>query len=144
MGRLLSRAAGAPGAEGVISESGYRPGVSPISAGLRCKCPRCGRGPLYVGYLTVAERCSACGTDLSKADSGDGPAVFIIFILGFLVVPLALLLEARLAPPMWVHMVIWPPVILGGALALLRPMKGVLIALQYHHRASDSGTETYD
>ncbi len=140
MGRLLSR----PGkAEGVIPESGYRR-VSPVSVGLRCKCPRCGEGPLYAGFLTVAERCSACGTDLSKADSGDGPAVFIIFILGFLVVPLALLLEAQLAPPMWVHMVVWPPVILGGALAMLRPMKGVMIALQYHHRASDSGTETYD
>ena len=130
--------------EAAISESGYRPGGSPISTGLRCKCPRCGRGPLYAGYLTVAERCSVCGTDLGKADSGDGPAVFIIFILGFLVVPLALLLEAQLAPPMWVHMVVWPPVIVGGALALLPPMKGVLIALQYHHRASDSGTETYD
>jgi uncharacterized protein (DUF983 family) len=127
-----------------MSESGYTQRVSPISAGLGCKCPRCGRGPLFDGYLQVAERCSACGVDLRKADSGDGPAVFIIFILGFVVVPLALLVEAKLAPPMWVHMAIWPVVILGGSLALLRPLKGLLIALQYHHRASDSGTETYD
>ena len=61
------------------------PRVSPIAAGLACRCPRCGRGRLFDGYLTVAARCSACGLDLSKADSGDGPAVFIIFILGFLV-----------------------------------------------------------
>jgi len=115
-----------------------------VSAGLRCKCPRCGRGALFDGYLTVAESCSACGLDLRKADSGDGPAVFIIFILGFLIVPLALIFEAWAAPPMWLHMVIWPPLVVLGTLALLRPMKGVMIALQFHHKASDSGTETYE
>ena len=118
--------------------------VSPVSAGLACRCPRCGRGPLYSGFLTVAERCSDCGLDLRKADSGDGPAVFLIFILGFIVVPLALLVESWFAPPYWVHLVLWPPVILAGTVGLLRSMKGVLIALQYHHRASDSGTEDYD
>jgi uncharacterized protein (DUF983 family) len=120
------------------------PRVSPIAAGIACKCPRCGRGPLYDGYLTVAESCTACGLDLRKADSGDGPAVFIIFILGFLVVPMALLLEAKVAPPYWVHIAIWPVVILGGALGLLRPLKSVLIALQFHHRASEGGTQSYD
>jgi uncharacterized protein (DUF983 family) len=99
---------------------------------------------VFDGFLTVAESCSACGLDLSKADSADGPAVFVIFILGFLLVPLALLFEAMVEPPLWLHVVIWPPLILGGSLALLRPMKGVMIALQYHHKASDSGTETYD
>ena len=119
-------------------------GSSPIKTGLACRCPRCGRGPLFAGFLTVAERCTDCGLDLRKADSGDGPAVFLIFILGFVVVPLALLLESAVAPPYWLHLVLWPPVILGGTIGLLRPMKGVLIALQYHHRASDSGTEDYD
>ena len=118
--------------------------VSPVAAGLACRCPRCGKGPLYDGFLTVAERCSACGLDLRKADSGDGPAVFLIFILGFIVVPLALLVESWFEPPYWVHLVLWPPVILAGTVGLLRSMKGVLIALQYHHRASDSGTEDYD
>ena len=127
-----------------MSESGYRPRVSPVSAGLACKCPRCGCGALFDGYLTVAERCTECGLDLRKADSGDGPAVFIIFILGFLIVPLALLFESIAAPPLWLHMVIWPPLVLIGSLALLRPMKGLMIALQYHHKASDSGTESYD
>ena len=70
--------------------------------------------------------------------------MFIIFILGFLVVPLALWVESRFAPPMWLHMTIWPPVILGGALGLLRPMKGVMIALQYRHKASESGAIDYD
>ncbi|MDH3475125.1 MAG: DUF983 domain-containing protein [Rhodospirillales bacterium] len=127
-----------------MGEEGYHPRISPVGAGLRCKCPRCGRGRLFHGYLTVAGACESCGLDLEKADSGDGPAVFIIFILGFLVVPLALLFEAWFAPPYWLHMAIWPAVILGGALALLRPLKGLMIALQFHHKASESGTQRYD
>ncbi len=127
-----------------MPEESYYPRVSPVSAGLGCKCPRCGRGRLFHGYLTVAETCGSCGFDLRKADSGDGPAVFIIFILGFLVVPLALLVEAQFAPPMWLHLAVWPVVILGGALGLLRPLKGLLIAVQFHHKASDSGTRDYD
>ena len=89
-----------------MSDSEHYPRLSPFRAGLACKCPRCGRGPLYSGFLTVAERCSVCGLDLQEADSGDGPAVFIIFILGILVVPLALLFEAKVAPPMWLHVAI--------------------------------------
>ena len=127
-----------------VPEPGSHPKVSPWGAGLACRCPRCGRGRLYAGYRKVAEACTDCGLDLRKADSGDGPAVFIIFILGFLVVPAALLLESLLAPPYWVHIVVWPVVILGGALSLLPPLKGLMIALQFHHKASDSGTERYD
>ena len=122
----------------------YHRRVSPFASGLACRCPRCGRGPLFAGVLQVAERCPECGCDLRKADSGDGPAVFIIFIMGALIVPLALLVESAFAPPYWVHVAVWPPVILGGTLALLRPMKATLIALQFHHRASDSGTQDYD
>jgi len=117
---------------------------SPIATGIACKCPRCGRGRLFAGFLTVAERCESCGLDLTKQDAGDGPAVFIILILGAIVVPLALLLESAAAPPMWLHMVIWPPVILAGALLMLRPFKGVLIALQFKHKASEGGTVDYD
>ena len=127
-----------------MSDPGYSSLPSPIASGLRCKCPRCGRGSLFAGFLTVAESCDACGLDLRKADSADGPAVFVIFILGFLMVPPALLFEAMAEPPLWLHVVIWPPLILAGSLALLRPMKGLMIALQFHHKASESGTETYD
>jgi uncharacterized protein (DUF983 family) len=94
--------------------------------------------------LSVVPRCAVCGADLSKADSGDGPAVFVIFILGILVVPLALGLEALVHPPYWVHALVWPPVILAIALALLRPFKAVLIALQFKNRASESGHISYD
>ena len=118
--------------------------VSPISAGLGCKCPRCGRGRLFDGFLKVAGRCSACGLDLTKQDSGDGPAVIVIFLLGALVVPLALLLEFKVEPPLWVHLMIWPVVVLGGALAMLRPLKGLMIALQYKNKASEGGLVHYD
>ena len=127
-----------------MSGPAYQTRRPSLRAGLACKCPRCGQGPLYDGFLSVAERCNVCGLDLQKADSGDGPAVFIIFILGFLVVPLALIFEAKVAPPMWLHMAIWPPLILGGALGLLRPMKGLIIALQFRNKASESGTIEYD
>jgi len=118
--------------------------VSILEAALRCRCPRCGKGKLYDGYLQVAERCQSCGLDLRKADSGDGPAVFLIFIVGALVVALAFWLESAAAPPMWVHMAIWPAFTLIVSLALLRPAKALLIALQFRHRASDSGTVHYD
>ncbi len=117
---------------------------SAFATGLACKCPRCGHGRLFAGFLTVAERCAVCGLDFKKADSGDGPAVFIIFILGFLVVPAAIWVEFRFEPPMWLHLTIWPPVILGGALGLLWPMKSMMIALQYRHQASESGTVDYE
>lgn len=78
-----------------------------------------------------------CGTALRERHSGDGPAVFVIFVLGAVVVPLALWLEVGLHPPYWVHAVVWPVVVLAGSLALLRPFKGVLVALQYRHGTPD-------
>ena len=116
-----------------MAEDWYPP-VSPFAAGLACKCPRCGRGRLYSGLLKVAARCEACGLDLAKQDSGDGPAVFVILILGFVVVGLALWVELAYEPPFWVHAVLWVPLILVGALVLLRPFKATLIALQFRHR----------
>ncbi|MDJ0893628.1 MAG: DUF983 domain-containing protein [Alphaproteobacteria bacterium] len=115
----------------------YFPRVSPFAAGLFCKCPRCGSGRLFDGFLTVAEGCSVCELDFSAHDSGDGPAVFIILILGFVVVGLALWTEMNYAPPLWLHAVLWPPLILGGALAMLRPLKATMIALQYRHFTED-------
>jgi len=99
-----------------------------------CRCPACGRGRLFDGFLEIARRCEVCGLELCAQDSGDGPAVFVILILGFIVVGLALWTEVTFEPPFWVHALAWPPVILGGALLMLRPFKAVLIALQYRHR----------
>jgi uncharacterized protein (DUF983 family) len=112
---------------------GYLPEVSTLQAALGCKCPRCGKGRLYRGLLNVRPACEVCGLDLSAQDAGDGPAVFVIFLLGFIVVGLAALVEIRFAPPIWVHLALWTPLILGGAVLMLRPLKAGLIALQYRH-----------
>jgi uncharacterized protein (DUF983 family) len=111
--------------------------VSPYAAGLSCRCPRCGKGALFTGAfsLDVNARCGACDLDLKFVDPGDGPAVFAIMLLGFLMLGSALFVEFRFSPPLWVHIAIWTPVTLVVALGLLRPMKGVLIALQYHNKA---------
>jgi uncharacterized protein (DUF983 family) len=99
---------------------------------------------LFNGLLTVAARCERCELDFSASDSGDGPAVFVIFIIGPIVVGLALWLEASVAPPMWLHLVLWIPTILGGSIALLRPFKATLVALQYRHKAGEAGSQTFD
>ena len=110
-----------------------------LRLGWQCKCPKCGRGNLYKPGLTLdlRDKCEICGLDLGKNDSADGPAVFLIFILGFLLVPLALILDARLQPPLWVHVLLWGTLALGITVGMLRPLKAYIIALQYKHRRSD-------
>ena len=94
--------------------------------------------------MTVAERCTHCNLDLSTQDSGDGPAVFVIFIIGPIVTGLAFWVEMAFTPPMWLHLVLWIPAIMLGSIALLRPFKAVLVALQYRHKAGEAGTRTFD
>ena len=110
---------------------------SPMVAGLLGRCPRCGKGRLFQGFLALQPRCEYCGLDFSFAYSADGPAVFVIFISGFIVAGSALAVEMLYAPPYWVHAVLWGPLILITTLGPLRPMKGLLIALQYHHKAAE-------
>jgi uncharacterized protein (DUF983 family) len=81
----------------------------------------------------VRAACPACGLDLSAEDAGDGPAVFLILILGAVAVGLAAWMELEFSPPIWVHLIVLTPVIIGGAIGLLRPLKAGLIALQYRH-----------
>jgi uncharacterized protein (DUF983 family) len=111
--------------------------VSPYVAGLTCRCPRCGKGKLYNGFLTLASRCEACGLDYGFIDAGDGPAIFVILIAGFIVVGAALVVEVKYQPSLWIHAALWLPLILATTLLPLRAMKALLIALQYHHRASE-------
>jgi uncharacterized protein (DUF983 family) len=119
----------------VIESSEKRP--SPIVTGLSGRCPRCGRGKLFEGFLALRPRCDQCGLDFSFADSADGPAFFVMFISGFIVAGSALIVEVLYAPPYWVHALLWGPLILLTTLAPLRPVKGLLIALQYHHQAAE-------
>ncbi|MDG4574907.1 MAG: DUF983 domain-containing protein [Defluviicoccus sp.] len=106
-----------------------------LLAGARGRCPRCGQGALFAGFLTVTRRCSACGLSFAGHDAGDGPAVFGIFILGFVVVGLAVWLEAAFEPPLWVHALVWIPVTIAASVGLLRPLKGMTIAAQYRFRS---------
>lgn len=115
----------------------YYPPQSPILTGLRCVCPRCGRGALFDGYLDVKEHCAECGLNLRNHDSGDGPAVFLIFILGFLVVPIALWVSMTWDWPLWLHALVWSIVTLALTIGMLRPAKAVVVGLQYRHRRSE-------
>jgi uncharacterized protein (DUF983 family) len=111
--------------------------TSSIARGLRGRCPRCGDGSLFTGFLRLRPRCERCGLDYGFADAGDGPAVFAILGAGFVVVFAALLVEVLFQPPFWLHAVLWLPLILFTTLAPLRLIKGLLIALQYHHTAQE-------
>ncbi|GER03804.1 membrane protein [Iodidimonas nitroreducens] len=117
--------------------------VSLFKAGLFSRCPRCGNGALYSGFLNIKPSCSSCGLDFSGIDSGDGPAVFIILIVGFIVTFAALFVETQFQPPYWVHVVLWGPLILALSLGLLRPLKAMMVALQYRHKAGE-GTSMDD
>ena len=92
---------------------------------------------MFAGFLSLRPACENCGLDYGFIDSGDGPAVFIILIAGFLVVGAALIVEVKYQPPFWVHAALWLPLILLVTLAPLRPMKALMIALQYHHKAAE-------
>ena len=109
----------------------------PIGRGLRGRCPRCGEGRLFHGFLSLRPTCERCGLDYGFADAGDGPAVFVILIGGFIVVFAALMTEVVYQPPYWIHAALWLPLILIVTLVPLRLVKGLLIALQYHHKAAE-------
>lgn len=114
-----------------------RPPPSALTAGLLCRCPACAEGPLFRGFLNVRDRCAACNADLSGQDSGDGPVPFVIFLVGAVVVGLALFVEVSYQPAIWLHLVLWLPLTIFLVLALMRPAKALMIALQYKHRRED-------
>jgi len=116
------------------------PSAPTLKAALLGRCPRCGEGRLFTGLLTLGLRpkCARCGLDYGFIDTGDGPAVFGILVLGILVLGLALVVEFKAAPPIWVHVVLWGPVTFALGFGLLRVLKSTLIALQYRHRAGEA------
>jgi uncharacterized protein (DUF983 family) len=117
------------------------PNNLPIGRGLRGRCPRCGEGRLFQGFLALRPACERCGLSYSFADAGDGPAVFVILIGGGIVVFVALMTEVIYQPPYWLHAALWLPLILIVTLVPLRLIKGLLIALQYHHKAAEGRLE---
>jgi uncharacterized protein (DUF983 family) len=111
--------------------------VQSILTGLAGRCPGCGQGKLFSGFLGLRKQCDRCGLDYAFADAGDGPAIFVILFSGFVVVGAALIVEVVYQPPFWLHALLWGPLILIVTLLPLRLIKGLLIALQYHHRAAE-------
>ncbi|MCA1999382.1 MAG: DUF983 domain-containing protein, partial [Hyphomicrobiales bacterium] len=109
----------------------------PVSAALGGRCPRCGEGRLFAGFLKLAPGCRACGLDYAFADSGDGPAVFVILIAGFLIIGLALYVEIAYEPPFWLHLALFLPLTILVCLALLRPLKALMIGLQFRNKAEE-------
>ena len=100
--------------------------------GMMGRCPACGEGKLFRAFVKVADRCNACGEDLHHHRADDFPAYLTIFLVGHLVVPIALYVEIVYQPSYWLHAVIWTPLIIGLSLGLLQPIKGTIVALQWH------------
>ena len=110
---------------------------SAVKVGLQGCCPKCGQGRLYSKLLTPANSCKACGLDYSFIDAGDGPAFFVILIISFVLMTFAVIVETNFHPPIWLHMVLWGPLIIGGSLWGLRFSKGFMIAMQYQTAAGE-------
>ena len=120
-----------------VSETQY-PTLSPLKTGIRCRCPRCGEGPLLKGYLTIREECPECKLSYSFADPADGPAFFVMSVVGLVGMILFMLFEFNLHPPIWVHFVFTFPLIAAMCMGILRPFKGWMVAAQYRHKALEA------
>lgn len=107
--------------------------VNPVIAGLACRCPECGRGRMFSGFLAVTPQCGVCGLDVTKAAPGDGPTTLILLVSGSLGC-FGIILNAFNAPnmPAWLLVLIWLPLTGVLSMLLLRPTKAMMIALQYH------------
>jgi len=110
---------------------------SSLSAGLRCRCPRCGEGHLFQGFLKIADACEACGLKFDFADPADGPAFFVMSGVGILVVAIWAIWAVAAQPPIWAQFLVVVPALVGGCLATLRPVKAWLVAEQYVHKAEE-------
>ena len=115
-----------------MSDKPLQPLITDLWRGLLGRCPCCGEGRMFRAFLKISDRCDACGEDLFHHRADDFPAYIVILVLGHLLVPAALYVDARFAPPYWVHLALWLPIILGLTVGLLQPVKGVIIALQWH------------
>lgn len=118
--------------------------LSPFTTGLRGACPKCGEGKIFRKFLTFEINCFACGESFPNEDAGDGPAVFVIFIVSIFIVPMALGFSMVLNAPMWLTFAIWIPIIVFASLFLLRVMRGVIFNLQWKHKALEIKSSEID
>jgi uncharacterized protein (DUF983 family) len=121
-----------------VTDRGEHPVTgSPILKAIAGRCPRCGQGRLFRGFLEIAPDCNVCGLNLAHHDAADGPAVFITFIVGTIAAVGAVWFDLSQNPPVWMHFVIWPVVVTGLSVGLLRPFKGFFVGVQFKYRAVD-------
>lgn len=120
-----------------MTDESYPP-LNPVITGIRCRCPRCGKGALYKGYLKIADRCDVCDLDFSFADTADGPAFFVMSIVGIFGMAGFMWFEFTVHPPIWVHFVFTFPLMVVLCLWMLRPFKGWMAAAQYKHKAKEA------
>lgn len=118
--------------------------LSPVTTGLRGRCPVCGEGSVFNGFLKFAPECEACGANFDLEDAGDGPAVFVIFAAGIIIIPAALAFQLILDAPMWLTMIIWVPILIAFCLALLRPLRGIMFNMQFKHDALEHRSQTQE
>lgn len=121
-----------------VDDQGRRwPRIDPLRTGMTGRCPRCGKGHMFRGFLTLRDKCEVCGLDYSYADPADGPAFFIQCFGCAPAVIFALVLEATVGPPAWVHLVTSLPLLLVTCILPLRPLKGWLVASQFFFKARE-------
>jgi uncharacterized protein (DUF983 family) len=127
------------GLEPPIHQASESEPVTPnvVQASLLGRCPRCGQGRLFDGYLSIAPACTVCGQDFKSFDVGDGAAALVILVVGAIVCGLALWVEFTFQPPLWVHAVLWAPLIAVLTFVFLRLVKSALLVLQYRHKAGE-------
>ena len=118
------------------------PRLSTLKTGLACRCPRCGKGPLFKGYLSLRESCPDCGLDYGFADPADGPAFFVMSGAGLIGMIFMMAFEFTVHPPIWVHAVVTLPLLVALCLGCLRPFKAWLVAEQYVHKAAEPTFES--
>ena len=131
----MSGAAGALPTADILPPTHAAPG--PLRAALRGLCPRCGNRTLFAGLASFAPQCRACGLDFSGFNVGDGPAAFLILIVGALITGLAIAVELAFEPPFWIHILLWVPITAAAVILSLRVAKGLLLALEYRHKAAE-------
>jgi uncharacterized protein (DUF983 family) len=119
----------------------YYPHLSPLTTGLAGKCPRCGRGKLFDGYLTVAPSCKSCGLSFAFADAGDGATWFVMLFVCVVGVGSIVGIEIAYSPAFWVHLLIAIPILVLAPLILLRPVKGFLLCQQWLTKAREGELE---
>lgn len=120
-----------PSLSGAIGRASVTSGQA-VLRGLTGRCPNCGRGRMFNRFLKVADNCPACGEELFHQRADDFPAYLVIVLVGHIVVPLVLLVETEYAPPLWLQATVWPALTLMLALAFIQPVKGAVVAIQWH------------